>query len=96
MRLRTYRTISKYLQSLVCVVTLVLALLPKWGSHPNDFYWGYPKHFYVTQYDVVHPYLNLFVLLFDLLIIGAPIFGMAHVLLFALRRVVNSSASKVG
>ena len=92
MRLRLYRTFSRYLQTIGGIVTVLVVLSPKWGSRPDDFYLGYPKHFYVTQYDVAGSRVWILPLLYDLLVVGLPVFAIVFAILWVLSRLTKGGS----
>lgn len=65
-----------------------MVLSPKWGAHPGDFYLGYPARFYFTQYDVHDAHVNVLTLLFDLAIVGVPVFAVVYLVEFAVGRLM--------
>lgn len=89
MRRRAYRIFSRYLQFVGGIVTVVVVLSPKWGSRPDDFYLGFPKRFYVTQYDVAGSHVRVIPLLIDLLTVGLPVFAVVMAILWVVRRLAS-------
>lgn len=90
-RRRLLRFVSTYLQAIGGIVTVLIVLSPKWGP-PGDFYLGYPVRFYVTQYDVLYSFVNVITLLWDLTVVGVPVFGFIFAFLWILDRILPRNA----
>ena len=87
LRGRTFRAIGRYLETLGWIITVIVVLSPRWGSQADDFYLGYPVRFYVTQNDVFYAHVKVLSLLFDLMVVGIPIFAVVHAIVWGLGRI---------